>query len=138
MQTVTELGPQLGVAPTCAALGVARATYYRSRQPRTVPASRPIPARALSPGERQAVLDVLHEPRFMDLAPAEVYATLLDEGRDLCSERTLYRRKERGQVLQSNSGSARLPLHGPSPPIRICRCSLSRDESRQCQRGYRR
>jgi len=37
------------------------------------------------------VLDVLHEPRFAELAPAEVYATLLDEGRYLCSERTMYR-----------------------------------------------
>jgi putative transposase len=37
------------------------------------------------------VLAVLHEPRFVDLAPAEVYATLLDEGRYLCSERTMYR-----------------------------------------------
>ena len=34
---------------------------------------------------------MLHEPRFVDLAPAEVYATLLDEGRYLCSERTMYR-----------------------------------------------
>jgi putative transposase len=37
------------------------------------------------------VLEVLHEPRFVDLAPAEVYAMLLDDGRYLCSERTLYR-----------------------------------------------
>jgi len=37
--------------------------------------------RALSPGERQAVLDVLHEPRFLDLASPEIYAALLDEGR---------------------------------------------------------
>ncbi len=27
----------------------------------------------------------------MDLAPAQVYARLLDEGRYLCSERTMYR-----------------------------------------------
>jgi putative transposase len=47
--------------------------------------------RALSPGERTAVLTVLHEPRFVDHAPAEVYATLLDAGRYLCSERTMYR-----------------------------------------------
>jgi putative transposase len=33
----------------------------------------------------------LHEPRFVDRAPAEVYATLLDEGQYLCSERTMYR-----------------------------------------------
>jgi putative transposase len=37
------------------------------------------------------VLAVLHEPRFVDLPPAEVYAALLDEGRYLCSERTMYR-----------------------------------------------
>ena len=37
------------------------------------------------------MLALLHEPRFVDLAPAEVYATLLDEGQYLCSERTMYR-----------------------------------------------
>jgi putative transposase len=37
------------------------------------------------------VLDTLHEPRFVDLAPAQVYATLLDEGCYLGSERTFYR-----------------------------------------------
>ena len=37
------------------------------------------------------MLAVLHEPRFVDLAPAEVYATLVDEERYLCSERTMYR-----------------------------------------------
>ena len=91
MRTVTELGPRLGVAPTCAALAVARATYYRQLQPRPEPRPRPTPARALPPAERQAVREVLHEPRFVDLSPAEIYATLLDEDRYLCSERTLYR-----------------------------------------------
>ena len=37
------------------------------------------------------MLDVFHEDRFADLAPAQVYATLLDEGRYICSERTMYR-----------------------------------------------
>ncbi len=37
------------------------------------------------------MLDVLHSDRFVDAAPAEVYATLLDEGQYLCSERTMYR-----------------------------------------------
>ena len=46
-------------------------------------------ARGGFPADR--VLDVLHEPRFVDLAPAQVYATLLDEGRYLSSERTMYR-----------------------------------------------
>jgi len=91
MRTVTELGPRLGVAPTCAALEVARASYYRGLKPPVELPPRPTPARALPTEERRAVLDVLHEPRFVDLAPAEVYATLLDDGRYLCSERTLYR-----------------------------------------------
>ncbi len=92
MQTVAEIGPRLGVATTCAALGLPRASYYRGQQPcpeRKPP--RPAPVRALPPEEREQVLAVLHEPRFVDLAPAEVYATLLDEDRYLCSERTFYR-----------------------------------------------
>jgi putative transposase len=91
MRTVTELGPRLGIAPTCAALEVARASYYRGLQPPVERPPRPTPARALPAAERQAVLEILHEPRFVDLSPAEVYATLLDEHRYLCSERTLYR-----------------------------------------------
>jgi putative transposase len=90
METVALHGPRLGVARLCAALVLPRATYYR-RLDAQPPRLRPKPASALSPTERQAVLDVLHEPRFADLAPAEVYARLLDEGRYLCSERTMYR-----------------------------------------------
>src|SRR5712691_10502520 len=89
--TVTEVGPRLGIAPTCAALGVPRATYYRRRRSQSTPPRRRPSPRALSDTERMAVLAVLHESRFVDLAPAEVYATLLDEGRYLCSERTMYR-----------------------------------------------
>src|SRR5881628_3953029 len=85
MATVTQIGPRLGIAPTCAALGLPRATYYRRRRPsRAAPPRRPSP-RALSAGERGAVLALLHEPRFVDHAPAEVYATLLDAGQYVCS-----------------------------------------------------
>src|SRR6266511_953416 len=91
MATVTQIGPRLGIAPTCAALGLPRATYYRRRRPaRAAPPRRRSP-RALGEAERAAVLEQLHAPRFVDLAPGEVYATLLDEGRYLCSERTMYR-----------------------------------------------
>ena len=34
---------------------------------------------------------MLASPRFVDRAPAEVAATLLDEGQYLCSQRTMYR-----------------------------------------------
>jgi putative transposase len=50
-----------------------------------------VPARALSDAERETVLDVLHSERFLDSSPAQVWATLLDEGRYLASERTFYR-----------------------------------------------
>jgi len=91
MATVTQIGPRLGIAPTCAALGLPRATYYRRRRPsRVAPPRRPSP-RALGAAERAVVLEQLHAPRFVDLAPGEVYATLLDEGTYLCSERTMYR-----------------------------------------------
>lgn len=90
MSAVGYLAPQVGILAACMMLAVARASYYRSLVARIVGA-RPSPPRTLSEGERAKVLDVLHEPRFVDLAPAEVYATLLDEGRYLCSERTMYR-----------------------------------------------
>jgi putative transposase len=95
MQTVSDQSPAFGVRPTCGALGVAPATFYRHRPDRPRPVcqavSRPASPRALAPVERQQVLAVLHEPRFADLAPAEIYATLLDEGTYHCSERTMYR-----------------------------------------------
>jgi putative transposase len=71
-------------------LCVARSSHYRSLETRAS-TPRPSPPRTLAVGERDEVLAVLHESRFADLAPAEVYATMLDEGRYLCSERTMYR-----------------------------------------------
>jgi putative transposase len=41
--------------------------------------------------EESVVLDTLNSERFQDTAPGETYATLLDEGVYLCSERTMYR-----------------------------------------------
>ena len=84
MEAVVSLPADGGLTAACDALGVARATVYRHRARRTAPLapppSRPRPPRALTPEERQTVLDLLREPRFADLAPAEIYATLLDEG----------------------------------------------------------
>jgi putative transposase len=82
----------VGIATACAGLGVSRASYYRQQQPKiSEPKPRTKPVRALSQEERQQVLEVLHSERFIDQSPAEVYATLLDEGIYLCSIRTLYR-----------------------------------------------
>ena len=92
MALVTQQQDTLGVAPVCAALAVPRATYYRRHQPREgVPRVRPPGPRALPPEERRRVLSLLHADRFADLPPAQVYATLLDEGIFVCSIPTMYR-----------------------------------------------
>ena len=91
MSAVGELAPAAGTQAACRALGVSRATVYRRRRRCLPRASRPRPPRALTAAERHTVLGELHHSRFIDLAPAEVYATLLDEGRYLCSLRTMYR-----------------------------------------------
>ena len=102
-ETLTILVPLMGTRPACRVLGVAPATIYRWRRPPKAKAARPRPrpARALSGLEQATVLDVLNSERFYDSSPAEVYATLLDEGRYLCSERTMYRLlAERGEVRE--------------------------------------
>ncbi len=88
MAIVTEQQVTLGVAPVCQALAVPRASYYRWRNPQgRGPASPRRLPRALPPEERQRILAVLNSDRFAALPPAEVYATLLDEGKYLCSIR---------------------------------------------------
>ena len=74
-------------------LGVSRASYYRRRQPRVCGprAPRPTPANKLSDAERGHVLAVLRAPQNCELAPAQVWAGLLDAGIYLCSIATMYR-----------------------------------------------
>lgn len=87
----------------CAALGVAKATFYRSLKSRKEPEkkTRPAPRRKLSDLERANILTVLNSERFVDLAPTQVYATLLDEGTYLCSVSTMYRiLRNAGEVLE--------------------------------------
>jgi putative transposase len=88
---VAELAPTVGTQAACRALGVPRASLYRRRRPPRPAVARPRPPRALTAGEQQAVLELLRSPRFVDQAPAEIYATLLDEGIYHCSIRTMYR-----------------------------------------------
>lgn len=77
----------------CGLLGASRATIYRRRRP---PAPRPVlgrcePANKLTETERQHILDVLRSDDYCDLAPAQVWARLLDDGVYLCSISTMYR-----------------------------------------------
>ena len=94
MDATKELAPEVGTAAACRAMGVARATFYRRRKPaRSNGADRPKrrQPRALDESERRGVLDLLHSERFVDKAPAAVFARLLDEGTYHCSIRTMYR-----------------------------------------------
>jgi putative transposase len=74
-------------------VGRPRASHYRRGRPSAAgpPKPRPTPLNALSPPEREAVLETLHAEGFVDRAPAQVWATLLDEGDYLGSESTMYR-----------------------------------------------
>ncbi len=115
MAKLAEVGPRLGVQATCAALGVAPATYYRQRRRKPLARPRSSP-RALSWEERQDVLDVLHEPRFADLAPGEIHATLLDDGHYLCSERTMYRMLAANEEVRERRNQLRHP-HYAAPEL---------------------
>jgi putative transposase len=101
-----ELG---GKKPACDALGVSRATYYRSRQAPAPPRQRPRPPRALDDQERTQVLDTLNSERFADMAPAQVHATLLDEGKYIGSVRTMYRILDANQQVRERRDQLRHP-----------------------------
>jgi putative transposase len=77
----------------CALLGASRATIYRHRRPPMARLStpRPAPANKLTEAERQHILAVLRSEAYCDLAPAQVWARLLDDGIYLCSISTMYR-----------------------------------------------
>ena len=108
MAGVQELTPALGASAACRALGLWRGAPARRQLllhrkafvgPPARRATRPRPPLALDAHERQVLLDTLNGKRFVDIAPAAVHATLLDEGRYLGSVRTMYR------MLSANGGS---------------------------------
>jgi putative transposase len=115
MEAVEVLTPEVGTRPACAAMGIPPATVYRHRvrrnEPLPPPRRRPSPERALVSQERQEVLDVLHSEEFMDKAPQEVYAALLDRGQYLCSIRTMYRLLEANQEVRERRNQLRHPSY---------------------------
>ncbi len=104
MEAARGLAQRVGVLPACAALAVPRASFYRQvgkPQLHLICCSRPRHPRALGPEEREQVVGVVNSERFVDLAPREIYATLLDEGTYLCSVSTMYRLlRARGEVRE--------------------------------------
>ena len=94
----------------CLAFGVARVTAYRFWKRENNPAApkeRSKPARSLLENERRHVLDTLNSERFVDTAPLEVFATLLDEGVYLCSISTMYRVLDGNQEVRERRNQAR-------------------------------
>jgi putative transposase len=113
---VVALAPAAGMtAAVCAALGISRASVQRKRARLTAPPAvarlRPRPARSLSVPQRQVVLDLLHAPRFAEQAPAEIYASLLDEGAYHCSIRPMYRLLGQNGEIRERRRQLRHPVY---------------------------
>lgn len=122
MQQAEDVSKRIGLQAACATLGVPRSSLYRCRQPRREPRSAQISPRALSAAEKAAVRQELNSERFVDCAPREVYATLLDEGRYVCSWRSMYRilaendevRERRNQLRHPNYSKPELLATAPN------------------------
>jgi putative transposase len=115
-QAIALLAPRIGTRAACAASGVAQASWYRRhRASPAPPRRRPMPhrdraqPRALAPAERAAILGALHSERFADTAPAEVWATLLDEGTYLGSLSTFCRLLRRAGEIRERRPQATHP-----------------------------
>jgi putative transposase len=90
---VAELIPVIGARRACALTGRARASHYRdARGPvHGPPARRCSPPNKLTDAEVDALLALMNSPEFVDLAPAQIWAILLDSGTYLASISTMYR-----------------------------------------------
>lgn len=113
--TVAQLAQQTSTKKACEYLAYPRSSYYRQEQvkpaatePRVLPAPSP---RALPPAEREAVRDLLNSERFVDSSPRQVYGTLLDEGRYLCSVSTMYRILRAYQEVRERRNQKQNPVY---------------------------
>lgn len=109
MEAAKELASIVNWTQACLALGVARVSAYRfwKRKENPIQPREPFkPERSLSNAEKDQVLAVLRSERFADIAPQEVYATLLDEDIYLCSIRTMYRILEENKEVRERRNQA--------------------------------
>ncbi len=113
MEAATKLSATVGVKASCSSLNLPRATYYRHQDPEPRPAKpRPRPPLALKAEEREAVVEVLHSPRFADRSPHQIWAVLLDDEKlVLCSVRTMYRILEAEGELRERRNQLRRPAY---------------------------
>ena len=126
MTAVEDLSLVVGMKRACRELAIPRSSVYRRRRrrrlsPPPVGALRSS-ARRLKDEEKSAVLACLHEERFQDCSPSQVYASLLDDGRYHCSIRTMYRlldaegenRERRDQLIHPPYRKPELLATGPN------------------------
>ena len=113
IHSTEQLAQTVGVVDACQALDISKSSLYRSRQSVMAEAALPVEPtlspRALSQAERGIVRQVLDSERFQDQAPREVYATLIDEGRYLCSIRTMYRILDENEQVGERRNQLRHP-----------------------------
>jgi putative transposase len=113
-EAISVMAPRIGTRAACRAAGVAQASWYRRHRaspapprPAPVPQRDRVQPRALAAGERHAILEALHSARFAGTAPAEAWATLLDEGTYLGSVSTFYRvLREAGESRERRAQAA--------------------------------
>ena len=115
METAQSLAAQVGVTRACQVLAMPRSYFYRTppRPKGAAPGTkrRSAPERALNPDQQQAVRDLLNSDRFCDQAPRQIWARLLDEGRYLCSWRTMYRILDTYAEVRERRNQRRHPIY---------------------------
>ncbi|MGV0699227.1 IS3 family transposase, partial [Mycolicibacter sinensis] len=89
--------------------GMHRSTALRRAAPKPAPAAPVVrvPVNKLTAVECARVVEVLNSARFVDAAPMQVWATLLDEGTHLCSISTMYRILNANQLVKERRRLAR-------------------------------
>ena len=102
------LVPKIGVRAACRVMDMPRSRWYRKENKSRRPG---VSTRALSGAEREEVHQILNTPRFADQSPREVYASLLDENRYICSYRTMYRILHEYQEVRERRNQLRRPIY---------------------------
>jgi putative transposase len=116
---VDSVRDQVGATAACRVLGVPHTTYYRHKRAPQAEKIKPnqecrVPGRGLTQDEQQKVISDLNSDRFKDMAPPQVYSTLLDEGVFHCSISTMYRLlRKRGEINERRKQRTHVPAQRP-------------------------
>lgn len=123
MTLVLEQRPErLPFATACRALGLNRGSVYarRKRAQDDQPARRcrihAVQPRALSEPEREAVIELMQTEQYCDQPPAQIYQSLLEQQRYLCSVSTMHRIL-RSQKQNGERRNQRLAQHHAIPRL---------------------